>query len=76
MRVNRPTPRPMLELAAARALGRMPEDPDRCWADDDELVEMGAVNTACGAATDDPLGLCPKHRVLLLGVPAPGRKTA
>ena len=76
MRMNRPPMRPPLELAAARALDRMPEDPDRCWADDDELVEMGAVNTACGAPTDDPLGLCAKHRVLLLGAPAEDRKTA
>jgi hypothetical protein len=56
-----------LELAAARALSvNQPEDTEHCWADNDASARAG-LSAACGAPTDDPLGLCPKHRAVLFG---------
>ena len=60
--------RPLLSLAAARALFRAPQAEDACWAD----VHMpdGTVR-ACGRPEATSLGLCAEHRMELFGLDAP-----
>lgn len=57
-----------LTLAAARALWRAPQRPDRCWAD--VRLPGGGVR-ACGQPEASSLGLCAQHRLELFGPPAP-----
>ncbi len=58
----------VIELAAARALYKAAVDPNRCWADDERLIDGKTAIVQCHALADDPLGLCPRHREALFGL--------